>query len=235
MDCGERTRRATLRKAALVVSDHIKLETSFRVAQNHEQVNTTAMERWIKIDRFREGKTASAKHNHAHPGQSAIPYLYVLLLIVSVRAHQQSSWLFHCTQTRGTSPLATNVQTPQGFVDERASLNPTISGSIQNVDEDDDDDDERDDEMSGTTQVTRSEKRKEIQTDTTAKESRAVLSMTDPSQSSLLNPLKKPKDSSNGLRNQPFQHKRESRRIKMSRIFVVEGTLRATEEQISPS
>ena len=72
--------------------------------------------------------------------------------------------------------------------------------------------------MSGTTQVTRSEKRKEIHSDTTAKELRAVLPMTDPSRSSLLNPLKKPKESSNDLRNKPEQQKRESRRFKMSRI-----------------
>ena len=137
---------------------------------------------------------------------------------------------FHYTQRRSTSPLATNVQTQQGFVDERASLNPTITGSIQYVDEDDDDADERDDEMSGTTQVTRSEKRKEIQTDTTAKELRAVLPETDPSQSSLLNPLKKPKDSSNDLRN-----RKGSRDASRCHVFVVEGILRAPEERISPS
>ena len=83
------------------------------------------------------------------------------------------------TRKRRVAHLATNV-TQQGFVVERASLNPTVTGPTQNVDEDD----ERDDEMSA-----RSGKRKEIQTDTTAKELRAVVPVTNPSQPSLLKPF----------------------------------------------
>ena len=92
---------------------------------------------------------------------------------------------FHYTQTRGSSNLATDAETKQGFIDERAPLNPTVADSARNANEDRDDD-ERDGEMSAPTQMTRTEKRKEIQTDETAKELRAMLLATDSSLASSL-------------------------------------------------
>ena len=80
---------------------------------------------------------------------------------------------FHHTQTKSSSPLATDIQ--QGFIDERAPLNPTTVDPSRTADEGEDED-ERDDEMSDTTQKTnKSEKRKEFQTDETAKELQASL------------------------------------------------------------
>ena len=54
---------------------------------------------------------------------------------------------FHHTQTKGSSPLATDAQMQQGFIDERASLKPTTADQSQIADEGEDED-ERDDEMS---------------------------------------------------------------------------------------
>ena len=71
--------------------------------------------------------------------------------------------------------------------DERAPLNPTVAGSSRNA-TDDEDEDERDDEMSERTQLTRAEKRKEIQTDETANELRAPLPAADSSHASSLRP-----------------------------------------------
>ena len=64
-DCGDRVRRAALRKAAPVVG----LEILSRIAQNHDKWTRIAMERRIKIDRFsRRTGTASVTRNHAHVG-----------------------------------------------------------------------------------------------------------------------------------------------------------------------
>ena len=125
---GEGVRRAALRKAALVVGSY---QVGDIVSYCREPRAGEHELQWSAGSRL-----TSVKYNHAHAGQSVIPYPSVLLLIVSVHA-------FHCTQTKSTSPLATNVQTQQGFVDERASLNPTVTGPTQNVDENEDDDDER--------------------------------------------------------------------------------------------
>ena len=95
--------------------------------------------------------------------------------------------VLHCTQTKSASLLATEAQRQQGFIDERAPINPTVADLSQTATEDEDED-ERDDEMSEPTQTTRTEKRKEIRSDETAKESREPLPITDPSQPSLLKP-----------------------------------------------
>ena len=58
----------------------------------------------------------------------------------------------HHTQTTGSSPLATDAQTQQGFIDERAPIKPTVASECE-------DEDEQDDEMS---ELTRTEKRKDI-------------------------------------------------------------------------
>ena len=81
---------------------------------------------------------------------------------------------FHYTQTNSSSPLATDAQIQQGFIDERASLNTTTADPSQTADEGDDEDG-WDDEMPEPTRTKRTEKRKEIQTDETAKELRAPL------------------------------------------------------------
>ena len=94
---------------------------------------------------------------------------------------------FHYTQTKGSSPLTTDAQTQQGFIDERAPINPTAADSSQNVNESEDED-EQDDELSEPTQLTRTEKRKEIHMDERAKELRAMLFVTDSSLASSVRP-----------------------------------------------
>ena len=59
-------------------------------------------------------------------------------------------FVFHYTQTKGSSPLATDAQTQQGFIDERALLNPTAADPSRTANEDEDEE-ERDNEMSETT------------------------------------------------------------------------------------
>ena len=85
------------------------------------------------------------------------------------------------------SPLAADAQTQQGFIDERAQLNPTVTDPSRNANEDEDEDG-RDDDTSEPTQITKTEKRKEIQTDETAKELRAQLPKADLSYASSLRP-----------------------------------------------
>ena len=97
---------------------------------------------------------------------------------------------FHHTQTKSSSPFATDAQIQQGFIDEgfideRASLNPTTADPSRTADEGEDED-ERDDEMSEPTRTKRTDKRKEIQTDETAKELRELLHVTDSSLASSL-------------------------------------------------
>ena len=99
----------------------------------------------------------------------------------------------HNTQTKSSTPLATDVQTQQGFIDERAPINPTDADSSRNANEGEDED-ERDDEMSEPTQLTRTEKRKEIQTDDTAKELRALFPVADSSFASSLRPSDETKE-----------------------------------------
>ena len=94
---------------------------------------------------------------------------------------------FHCTQTRGSSPLATDAQTQQGFIDERSPINPTVVDSSRNANEGEDED-EQDDELSEPTQLTKTEKRKEIQMDETANGLQAMLPVTDSSLASSVRP-----------------------------------------------
>ena len=92
---------------------------------------------------------------------------------------------FHYTQTKSSSPLAADVQTQQGFIDECASLhNPTVVDRSRTADEDVDED-ERDDVMSELAQLTSAEKRK---ADETAKSLRASLPTADSSHASSLRP-----------------------------------------------
>ena len=71
----------------------------------------------------------------------------------------RESLAFHHTQTKGSSPLAPDVQTQQGFIEERAPINPTVADSSRNANAGEDED-EQDDEMSEPTQLTRTEERK---------------------------------------------------------------------------
>ena len=87
---------------------------------------------------------------------------------------------FHDTQIKGSSPLATDAQTQQGFIDERDPINPPVADSSRKANEGEHEN-EQDEQMSKPTQLTRTGKRKEIQVDETAKDLRAMLLVTDSS------------------------------------------------------
>ena len=102
----------------------------------------------------------SVKRNRAHVGYSAIPSPSVLSFDRLRPCTSAEFMAFHHTQTKSSSPLATDAQAQQRFIDERGPLhNPTVAGPIRSA-YGDEDEDERDEEMSEPTQLTRAEKRK---------------------------------------------------------------------------
>ena len=101
--------------------------------------------------------------------------------------------VFNYTHTKSSSPLATDTQIQQGFIDERAPPNPTTVDPSRTADEGEDED-ERDNDMSEPTRTKKTEKRTEIQTDETAKELRAPLPVADPSHASSLRPSDKTRE-----------------------------------------
>ena len=110
------------------------------------------------------------KRNHTTPCSSALP------LIVYVRVRPQNYWCFTShTQTKGSTHLATEAQTQRGFIEEHTPL----AEQSRTVDDD------RDDEMPEPTQTMNAEKRK---VDETAKELRALLSITTSSHASSSRP-----------------------------------------------
>ena len=138
---------------------------------------------------------------------------------------------FHFTQTKSSSPPATDTQIQQGFIDERASLDLTTVDPSRTADEGEDED-ERGDEMSEPTQITRIEKRKDFQMDEAAKEIRAPLPIADSSHASSSRPsdetLEQPERSS--------QQARTGKKGGASRCLtcVPKGALRTSEKWISP-
>ena len=124
----------------------------------------TATERWIQIDRFREGKTASAKHK---PRTCWIICDSVPVCVAIDRPRPctpTESSAFHQTQTKSSSPLAADAQAQLGFIVEGAHFTirqllthhelPMKTWTKMNETPD----------MSEPTQVTRAGKRKEILT-----------------------------------------------------------------------
>ena len=143
----------------------------------------------------------------------------MLPLIDYDRAHQRNHWLF-ITRIPKALHLLPRTQIQEGFIDERAPLNPTTLDPSRTADECEDED-EWDDEMSEPTQTKKAEKRKEFQTDEIAKELRASSPMTDSSHVSSLrpSPLIKRRSSPNDLQNKPEPRRREWRHFKMSHIY----------------
>ena len=118
----------------------------------------------------------------------------------------------HYTHTKISSPLATDTQIQQGFIDERAPLNPTTVDPSRTAHEGGDED-EQDDELSEPIQSKRTAKRKEFQTDETAKELGALLPTTDSSHA--FSPRSSDKTQEAAM---PQPQRREWRRFKMSHI-----------------
>ena len=114
-------------------------------------------------------KTVSVK------GNCMTRYLFTFSLIFLHPCMSVELLVFNQIQTTGSTSLATEAQTQQGFLDERAS----IADPSRTVDDD------QDDGMAEPTQTMRAEKRK---MDETAKELRALLPITTFSHASSTRP-----------------------------------------------
>ena len=171
-DCGERVRRAALRKAAPLVGsypfgDIVSYCRDARAGEHGLQWSVGSRVIGFEEDRNSLGET--------QPSRSWIicDSVPVCVAVHRLRPCTPAELLaFRYTQTKSFSPLATDAQIQQGFIDERASLNPATADPPRTVNEDEDED-ERDDEMSEPTRTKGTQKRKEIHTDETAKALRA--------------------------------------------------------------
>ena len=170
-DCGERVRRVALRKAAPVVGsykvgDIVSCCREARAGEHGLQWSVGSRPIDFEKDRNSLGET---QPRTCWIVSDPVP---VCFAVDRLRPCTSAELLaFHYTQTKNSSPLATDAQTQQGFIDERAPLNPTVADPSRTVNEDEDEDG-RDDEMSEPIQMTRTEKRKDFQMDETAKELR---------------------------------------------------------------
>ena len=107
----------------------------------------------------------------------------MLPVIVYVHARQRNCWL---STTRKPKVHHLSRQTLRHNKASSMNAAPLQIADPSRTANEDEDEDERDDEMSDPTQITRTEKRKEIQTDETAKALRAPLLVADSSQASSL-------------------------------------------------
>ena len=168
--------------------DPTKLETGSHTAEKHAQANTGLQ--WSvgsRLTGFEKGRNSlgGTQPRTCWVICDSVP---VCVAVDRFRPCTPAELLaFHCTQTTSSSPLATDTQIQQGFVDERAPLTLTTVDPSRTANEVEDED-ERDDEMSEPTRTKSTAKRKEIQTDETAKELRAPLPIADPSHASSSGP-----------------------------------------------
>ena len=155
-DCGERVRRAALRRAAPVVGsyqvgDVVSYCTEARAGEHGLQWSVGSRLTGFEKDRNSLGET--------QPRSCWIICGSVPVCVASDRLRPCTSaelLAFHYTQTTSSSTLATDAQVQQGFIDERASLNPATADPSRTADEGEDED-ERDDEMSEQTRTKRTE------------------------------------------------------------------------------
>ena len=201
-DCGDRVRRAALQKATPVVGgDIVSYCREARAGEHGLQWSVGSRLTGFEKDRD------SLRETQPRTCWVICDSVPVCVAVDRLRPCTSADLLdFHYTQTIGSSPLATDAQTQQGFIDERAPINPTVSDPSRNANEGEDED-EQDDEMSEPTQLTRIEKRKEILLDETAKELRALLPVTDSSHTISLRPFDETQE-------QPEQSSKQARTAK---------------------
>ena len=187
-DCGERVRRAGLRKAAPVagsyqVGDIVSYCREARAGEHGLQWSVGSRLIGFERDRNSLGET---QPRTCWAICDSVP---VCVAVDRLRPCTPAELLsFHFSQTKSSSPLSTDGQIQHGFIDERASLNPAPADPSQTADEGEEED-ERDDGMSEPIQTKKTEKRIKVQADETAKELRASSPITDPSHASSLRPL----------------------------------------------
>ena len=139
-DCGERVRRAALRKAALVlgsyqVGDIVSYCREGRAGEHGLQRSVGSRLIGFEKDRNRIGE---AQPRTWWEICDSVP---VCVAVDRLRPCTSAELLaFHHTQTKSSSPLAADAQTQQGFIDERAPLNPTAVDPSRTANEDEDED-----------------------------------------------------------------------------------------------
>ena len=156
-DCGERVRRAALRKAAPVVGSYQvgDIVSYCREARAGEHgLQKSVGSRLIGFDKDKNRLCETLPRTC----WVICDFLSLCVAIDRLRPCTPAELLaLHHTQTKSSSPLAVDVQTQQGFIDERAALHsPKVADPLRTADEDLDED-KRDDEMSEPTQMTRAD------------------------------------------------------------------------------
>ena len=131
-DCGERVRRAALRKAAPVVGSYqvggiVSYCREARAGEHGLQWSVGSRLIGFEKDRNSLGET---QPRTCWVICDSVP---VCVAVDRLRLCTSRELLaLHCTQTKGSSPLATDAHTQQGFIDERAPINPTLADSSRN-------------------------------------------------------------------------------------------------------
>ena len=137
-DCGEQVRRASLRKAALVVGS---CQVGDIVSYCREARAGEHGLRWSVGSRligFEKDSLGETQPRTCWINCDSVP---VCVVVDRLRPCTPSELLaFDYTQTRSSSPLATDAQTQEGFIDERASIDPTVADSSRPPHEDEDED-----------------------------------------------------------------------------------------------
>ena len=125
-DSGERVRRAVLRKAAPVVGSHrvVDIVSYCREARAGEHgLQWSVGSRLIGSERYRN------RFGETQPRTCRVMFDSVPVCVAVDRSRPcRSAELLasHHTQTKGSPLLVTDAQTQQGFIDERAPINPTV-------------------------------------------------------------------------------------------------------------
>ena len=155
-DCGERVRRAALRRAAPAVGSYQvgDIVSYCREARAGEQgLQWSVGSRLIGFEK----DINSLGETQQHSCWIICDSVPVCVASDRLRPCTPAELLaLHYTQTTSSSTLATDAQVQQGFIDERASLNPATADPSRTTDEGDDED-ERDHEMSEPTRTKRTE------------------------------------------------------------------------------
>ena len=134
-DCGERVRRAALRNAAPAVGsyqvgDTVSYCRAERAGEHGLQWSVGSRLIGFEKDRNSLGET---QPRTCWVICDSVP---VCVAVDRLRPCTPAELLaLHHKLTKSSSPLATDAQIQQGFIDERASLNPTTADPSQAADE----------------------------------------------------------------------------------------------------
>ena len=161
-DCGERVRRAALRKAAPVVGSYQvgDIVSSCREARAGEHGKQWSVGSRLIVFEKDRNSLGDTQPTHVLGNLRSRARLCCHRSVTTVHASGIIGFSSHANEKFFTSCSA-DAQTQQGFIDGRASFKPTTADPSRTADEGEDED-ERDDEMSEPTQITKkTEKRKE--------------------------------------------------------------------------